>query len=419
MKKYLLIVIALTFVLVSVKTFAQTNFVPGYIIKKFNGDTIKGELDDRNWESNPSKVTFRQSGGGAETTYTINEIIAFGTDEESYKQFTVDMNVGTKNINQMEPNVMPINVKDSTVFLHLLIKSDYDLYLFHDKLAVDHLYIVDHEGKAKELIHQKALIERGGGSYVAELNTFREQLIGLLNPKPSLAAKINTVLFGTTNIVRIFEKHNEEISNPNKIVRRNTPLEFDVLVGFNTINPSFSGGGNVLSLPYKFKNSFSPTIGVALTYYLPRNRKQFSIDNQLIYSSYSTVSEGSYKIDEFHNVSDLRIMASYIKMVNLLRYQYPNGLIKPFIGLGISNGFAINVDYNYYSENTVVASHSGRLPFFNEFRKYEQALVFALGANYRKFKFDLRNDRSNGVSPYSGVKSSINYYQFLIRYTIK
>ncbi|MNE53842.1 hypothetical protein D3C80_1485920 [compost metagenome] len=177
-------------------------------------------------------------------------------------------------------------------------------------------------------------------------------------------------------------------------------FDFDVIAGMSYSFPAIKGWD------MSFSSSFKPSFGLGLTAYLTRNRKQFSIDNQLIYTSYSSESRD---IHDASKKSEISMKADYIKLVTLVRYQYPKGIIRPYLGVGISNGTALNIE----TMNNVRSR-----PFLIETRKYEQALVFLLGASYDRFKFEFRNDYSNGISPFITIRTTATYYQFSLRYAI-
>lgn len=396
------------------QTFAQTNFVPGYIIK-LNGDTVRGQLDDRNWNINPAKISFKTD---TEQQYTVNEIAGFGSDGDIYKRFSVSMTLYKKNITDQLVNEKPIFVNDTTVFLRLLVKSDWDLYQLTDAKDIPHFYMVQQE-KAHELVYKTQLVERKGSTYVAEDNTFRTQLVGILQPEKSLESRISRARYTSVDLKSIFEKYNQSKGITTKPVSKDKfSYDFDVIAGISYASPTISGLGNLSNLEYKFDNAIQPSFGLGFTAYLPRNRKQVSLDNQLLYSAYSSTSTGTYPISSYEISSNVKLKASYIKLLTTLRYEYPNGKIRPFVGIGISNGFALSIKTSFYRQNTLYDHYSKTLPLFAQTRNYEQSLVLALGVNYNKLRFEFRNDYSNGISPYQNVSSKVTYYQFSLRYSL-
>lgn len=74
-KKLLLLI---TGIIISVLSFSQQNYLPGYIIQN-NGDTVTGFIDYRNWSLNPDLIEFRKTSNSAATKYKPGDIKEFTT----------------------------------------------------------------------------------------------------------------------------------------------------------------------------------------------------------------------------------------------------------------------------------------------------------------------------------------------------
>ncbi|MEM1137420.1 MAG: hypothetical protein AAGI07_16390, partial [Bacteroidota bacterium] len=73
MHKYLPIIPFLIFA--TFQLFAQENYQSGYIIKN-NGDTIRGEIDNKYWRKSPDQISFKQA-GSTKIAYEPKDIHAF------------------------------------------------------------------------------------------------------------------------------------------------------------------------------------------------------------------------------------------------------------------------------------------------------------------------------------------------------
>ncbi len=79
---YFLIVILIS-ILNHGNSYSQSNFESGYIIT-MQKDTIKGFIDNRNWEKTPDQIVFKSNLDSKEITYNPNNIYGFGFEGESY-----------------------------------------------------------------------------------------------------------------------------------------------------------------------------------------------------------------------------------------------------------------------------------------------------------------------------------------------
>src|SRR5688572_10428640 len=122
MKK--VIVLHILFLIISIPSFSQKDFRPGYILQ--NGDTIKGLVDYRSDQRNARICTFKASSESAVQTFKPTELSGFGfTKGQSYETQLVSR----------EDN------KTKAIFLKLLVKGTATLYFYKDSLDIDHFYI--------------------------------------------------------------------------------------------------------------------------------------------------------------------------------------------------------------------------------------------------------------------------------------
>ena len=81
---------------------SQTNFKPGYVIN-LKGDTIKGYIDYRGWDSSPTSISFKSNLNDKDVVaYTINDINYFDvTDIESYQKFNATISLDVTDIDKL------------------------------------------------------------------------------------------------------------------------------------------------------------------------------------------------------------------------------------------------------------------------------------------------------------------------------
>lgn len=82
-------------------TIAQANYKEGYVINN-SGDTLKGFINYREWNSNPSQIAFRQSTGNPDmdiTSANTREVVITGF--ETYDRFEVSLSLNPVNFDQL------------------------------------------------------------------------------------------------------------------------------------------------------------------------------------------------------------------------------------------------------------------------------------------------------------------------------
>ena len=153
---------------------------------------------------------------------------------------------------------------------------------------------------------------------------------------------------------------------------------------------------------------------------MPRNNGKWSIANELNFTSYRVNGYyNDYKSINEYKVSNTSIGFSYIKMINVLRYKYPIDKIFVFLNAGISNALAINKtnylhqESKFFSQVRIIEDKA-----IKDVRKYEQGYTFGLGTKFKKYSFEFRLEKSNGMSSYVNLGSSTTKYYFLFGYEI-
>ena len=102
----------------------------------------------------------------------------------------------------------------------------------------------------------------------------------------------------------------------------------------------------------------------------------------------------------------------------MFRYKYPIKNSFMLFNAGISNGFVVSETNtrtdNYYYYQTIILENSLAI---NDSRKHEEGILFGFGNQYKNYSFEIRFEKSNGMSKFVTLNSSITRYYFLLGYT--
>lgn len=169
---------------------AQSNYKPGYVVN-LKGDTLRGFIDYRGWDTNPDVIKFKQAQTGTVESLTVNEISFFSVDKiGSYKKYTGTISMDNANENHVL-EFRDTSFKIASVFLKVLQKGkNIALYSYSDALKT-RLFVGDQPGyQPVELVYRlyydmEAVKIFEHGRTVNE-NTYMSQLY-------NLATKYNAV----------------------------------------------------------------------------------------------------------------------------------------------------------------------------------------------------------------------------------
>lgn len=150
MKFYYFLLLA-TFLLPSV-CFSQYNFKSGYVIT-LKGDTLKGFIDEHEWDNNPRYISFKTRGLDKSQKLTVADIDQFTVDNAiTYKRYVCRISLGTIDENHLANK--DTTVKIDTVFLEVL-QSGKNISLFSYSDDIKSRYFTMEKGDVtpQELIY--------------------------------------------------------------------------------------------------------------------------------------------------------------------------------------------------------------------------------------------------------------------------
>jgi len=405
--------------------YGQKNFDRGYVIN-LQGDTLNGYINYKDWTAAPKQIVFRESLSGADIVYTALSIRSFLVDEKFYAGAIVQADRTPVRISELSYSP-EYNFVADTVFLEGLMVGEKSLFYYRDKDGLDHFYI-QKDGDYILLLFKKYLKDSPAQNInraVVTDNAYISQLINYLDQCPDFHARITKTNYTLNSMADLFKGYYDcrSLDAVHKIQKEKIKVKFGLLAGVSNTKLSFSSDVNS-SFDYLVKanypSSYSFTGGISLDLILPRNKGKWSINNDLLYSSY-TVSGNweEYRSPESYTKSETSFAFSYIKLMSMLRYRFNIDKVPLYVNAGMSNGLG-NEKKNYrrtenkvYSDPTISESKA-----LTSVRTYEQGLVLGLGTAIDKFSGELRYETGNGISRLIALKSSVNRFSLLLGYRL-
>jgi hypothetical protein len=262
---------------------AQVNFKDGLVVLK-NGDTIKGQIDYRNWEVNPTKVRFKNS--LSDSLYSAQQLLSFEiTGEDKYQSALIskDMRpIDITGINIMGDDEMLVT---DTAFLRVVVMGG-NVSLFELIDHKRHFYIQENfNSKPEELIYKKYMNE--DKTHISEKAIFRNQLNRLANSYKvaGLDSKIERCGYTLKELRAIIRVINGEDINSATETEKKKKEPLQVMIGGGAQYYSFSfGGNNDKYTRFQFQNEIAPVVSAALDVFGGRNAQKLAIRFQLSYT---------------------------------------------------------------------------------------------------------------------------------------
>lgn len=398
-------------------TYAQSNYVPGLIINNQN-DTIQGQIDYRAWAKNPDEISFKKANGTIQR-YSSLEISEFQVKEDRYVSGLIEIELSPSKIGSLveDPN---LRIKKVQTFVQTIFQGKKSLYLYTDLEGKENFYIKNGD-KLDLLVYKKYLKEDKGNLLVAQNKKYRGQLLLYLNDCLSIEKKLLNIEYSQRSLVELFKNYYSCSYSPLLYKHKNNKLltEFGVLAGMSISSLEFKSEilPHIVEADYQVSTNFVPGIFVNLV--LPRNQGKWSLYNDLLFARYAI--DGYYEDihnEEYFSIYNLDFDYVYIKINNLLRYQYPIGKFQVFANAGMSNGFGLGANTvteqkMFYTMETLEKSNALQYT-----RSLEQSYILGLGFKYNdRFSLEARYEKGNGMSDYVAVNSLTQRYFLLLGYT--
>ena len=414
----------LAFVQQSAIVVAQTNFIDAKIIT-LQKDTLQGYIDYQNWEIMPKSIQFKENlAQKKEKTYTAHQLHSFYVNDEIYSRRITQIDQSPYIIDDLVPNAAPILVID-TIFVQALAKGTASLYYMKDKNFKPHFFIETID-KFEELINRVELIEIIDGSDgIHNKQKYKKQLAFALSNCNNVNINFQNLSYTQKSLTKAFKKYNDCKGGGNQYYIKNPRVQYrlgsTVGLSMSQVNmiAQSTTAGNLLDLSTaNFKPKTNISFGLRFDIILPRNRQKWRIVNEFLFRTYNI--SGDFEVQESPQIyrdGNININASYLGLNNLIRYQWQTQDFKPFFNVGWSNSIALTFENNknvnsYYwgieETSTKLALES--------IRKYEQAFLMGLGAEWQNLNLELRLMRGNGFSNYVLLGTRTHNYSLLFSY---
>jgi hypothetical protein len=385
-----------------VTSYGQTNFSET-ILYKNNGDSLKGQIDYRNWKLNPGTILFYQD-GNAPQEFKPTDLKGFYVvpDKEYYlsEEVEIDQRAGDPVTVISANSLDKLSIRQRIFLLQLVYTPSYSLYLYEVKKR-DHFYYRQGSETPVELIHH--YLYNPSSQLVSENNFYRQQLAALFNKCAAKEAISERSRYRRKDLQSAFLKYLEcSVPSEKAEVKKSDPLsvQFGILAGISKNSFSFKGE-NTLLQDDGYTSSTSILAGAMIDVGLSRNFQRWHIVNELMYKSYKTGSVYSRPYGSIYTAEyDVKLHFSYIQLNTMLRYVIaPLAPVNGFITAGAGNAFMIaENENNMHIEFSFVDEKDQ--PAIDGPRKYEVSFQGGAGLIWKNIQAEFRYAGSKkGFSP--------------------
>jgi hypothetical protein len=409
----------LTFFLsVSLLSFAQSNYKPGYVVDLKN-DTLKGFIDYQEWEINPKEFTFKSNLNQSQPqTFSTDNANGFGiTGAEYFQKFTFSKTTASTNLNKISVKLDTNRIQD-TSFLKIIIKGkNVSLYRFTDKLKTRFYILNSKDDQPVELDYYLYYVKEDNNAYQT-LYTFRSQLQDLADvynvKDPKLAGKIKYTNYKESDIKNVVELINggSSLQNFEPVNVSGFRAFAGAAVRFNRL---VTGGGNTFFPDGTSTGATSPVASVGIDYFINKHTQKVIFRVETEFSNTHLIIPPTV-INGGGTTASLDFKQFNISLVPQLVYNvYSTDKLKVFIDGGIGFNFSVRSKYSYLLNFNNVSSVAN-LNFSGFNRYYDDFRVKTGFVISNKIEIYASHSFSAPVTSSAAYSASISFYQGGLNY---
>jgi len=400
-------------------SFCQKNYLPGNLIE-LSGKRISGYIDYRNPVNSPDEIRFKETLDGAPRIYKPIDINGYSIQGKFYTSAIVETEVSPTKTTELQFSP-GLKIIVDTVFLQAIIIGSKSLYYYKDGQGKDHLYIKQ-ESSFNLLIYKRYYKVNAGKNRIVENKKYIGQLALYLSGCPSIQSKLGKTWYSLKSLENLFIYYSECTQSEIVFLRETEKIstEFGILTGGSVTSVDFSGKYHDYLVDVDYPQSVNFSAGLFLDVIFPRRQKKWSIYNELFFTSWQ-VNGGILYVQNANQSTYFytELGYSYLKINNMIRFKYPIRGFFFYLNAGMSNGYVIN-ERNYQRRDRISFTSEWTVEekALNETRKYEQGYIVGLGSRWKKFSFEMRYERGNGISEYVTLNSATDRFYFLLGFQI-
>ncbi len=396
---------------------AQSNFKPGYVVT-LKGDTLKGFIDYKEWDKNPSSLSFksRQNISNAEGFTTKNALAFAITGMEYYERYVLPISQDPVDVNKLSPKPDTSYLTD-TVFLRISTKGKYlTLYSYTDDIKPRFYLLEAGETQPQELIYH-AFYNPDVSASIQYITRYRNQL-------ENVAQKFN-VNTNTVNEWLLKSNYTEsELIKAVQAINGSSSVQFTppnlseirwfAGIGISYSNLNFEGNGIGIT---GNSGGFSPKITGGFDFIGNKNTQSILLRAEFSFTY------NPYKFSSINNLSTPQSTSN----LNFTQYNssitpqiifnfYNKQAVKLFIDAGISLNISTYNKYQYTTtfNDSFAPSVQNNYPEFHQF--WASFPIKAGVAINGKIEISVCYIPSSSITNYSTFSGAVTSYQAGVNY---
>lgn len=396
---------------------AQENFVEGYIVKT-DHDSLRGQIDYRDWSVNPGHIVFLDASTGIKRVFGTSDLLAFGVKNERYESHPVHIRPYSIRPEELTNQEEVGNPYDTTLFLQVLTSGKLSLWELRQASGANYFFITGKEGGPDQLLVITQIVSADGTTKFDQQEVFKDQLAALMSDCKTLHGRIGRTEYRESPLRSLVFSYNHcgtDTAIEGRQEHHGAEIRFFPIAGFMTSKITVAGS-NDPAVSQQWPSSSSVVAGAGALLLLPRSRQQFSFVADLAWQRWHSESN-TIVINSFTNATG-HIDYSLLQLDLLFRYRYPSGKLRPFLEAGMANAMALTMNCYQRNSNPTDGTHYDEPLLGGALNHYQQGWILGAGVGGRHWSLEGRWETSQGISQSLNTSSRTNTVYLLASFPL-
>ena len=354
----------LLFLLAGWTAAAQSNFVAGTLTKR-NLQSIKGEIDYRDWVANPKEIYFKQSPSAKVQTFTVEDLESFSIEyngelyvraEVSYIDEPTEDDDDLMVLSSEADFFQAPRLKQETVFLQTMVQGKLNLYYLYGERGRPHYFVKKDDQDFQELAFRRVKtngkftannvpdVTLGDSPGTLEFHTYKRQLKDLMSDQVGFASRIGKTSY-SVQLVDLVKMYNQKAGDL-VFVRQKGGPQLSVYLIAGLARGTFRVNDAILPRDTYGNSKISPTFGAGIDWILPRTNGKFGVRFEGSYQDEGVIYTTKHRFyDEDEKVLGYDINVKALRLNGQLKFNFFNRPFSPYVALGFGYSKLMNGQY--------------------------------------------------------------------------
>ena len=276
--------------LLTIESFSQISFEPGYFINNSNQRT-DCLIKNQDWKNNPTELEYKITEKSEVENININQIKEFSINDVSkFIRATVAIDRSSKLVSHMSMKKEPI-FKEEQLFLKVVLEGKATLFKYKDNNLERFFYQVNNS-EIEQLVYKKYKTSDSNG-FIRENDSFKQQLFNNLKCKDISVKSIRTLRYSNNDLRNFFIRYNQcsnsKYANYENKQKRDL-FNINIRPGINNSSLDIRGL-NQVGRNADFGSKLGLRFGVEFEYILPFNKNKWSLFLEPTYRKFESEKE--------------------------------------------------------------------------------------------------------------------------------